>query len=166
MINMKFNYYYNVFLSHVNKYARVSDADFLEIYNLSLYDICVDFVMGVNLNIGGYPKEALDFAVIINTIGNENNAMAKSFIFSFNLILADYMNLMNMGYPLLSATKNSDEESSFNLIFDKNYKINECNAVNMNRKEEVLTLLKVYKMMKENIEGPIAKVRTIYRKDI
>jgi len=154
---------YNCFdIYNAPEIGKKKQIEFLE---ESLFDICATYIPVSKSPLTIYPNNPYEFvSLILDTM--EKNPYRKSFLESIQFIYQDLFRTLEKGTLMLFSSREASKPKEFLVTLDKKFQITEFEAINMNLKEQAITMNKLLLQMKKGELGPLPLVRTRYRKDI
>lgn len=193
MGKVDFNYFYLMFLQKFQEYLflntknkiSIKDSEeeeslfFLSNYyssskeklmacDKSLYYVCTYYMTLSDSEIKVLPKDSFELLeCILEELEKRNDREYKnSFLFSLEFIYQKYLEILNVGSPILSSEENDNKEKFLKVTLDSKYKIMGFESVNMDLLEQVKIMNKLVVMEYTHQIGPQQKVKFLYRKDI
>lgn len=193
MGKVDFNYFYLMFLQKFQEYLflntknkiSIKDSEeeeslfFLSNYyssskeklmacDKSLYYVCTYYMTLSDSEIKVLPKDSFELLeCILEELEKRNDREYKnSFLFSLEFIYQKYLEILNVGSPILSSEENDNKEKLLKVTLDSKYKIMGFESVNMDLLEQVKIMNKLVVMEYNHQIGPQQKVKFLYRKDI
>ena len=134
----------------------------------SLYYVCTYYMILSDSEIKVLPKDSFELLeCILEELEKRNDSEYKnSFLFSLEFIYQKYLEILNVGSPILSSEENDNKEKFLKVTLDSKYKIMGFESVNMDLLEQVKIMNKLVVMEYNHQIGPQQKVKFLYRKDI
>ncbi len=192
MEKVDFNYFYLMFLQKFQEYLFLNTKNKISIKDLeeeslfllsnyyssskeklmacdkSLYYVCTYYMTLSDSEIKVLPKDSFELLeCILEELEKRNDSEYKnSFLFSLEFIYQKYLEILNVGSPILSSEENDNKEKFLKVTLDLKYKIMGFESVNMDLLEQVKIMNKLVVMEYNHQIGPQQKVKFLYRKDI
>lgn len=193
MGKVDFNYFYLMFLQKFQEYLFLNTKNKISIKDLeeeeslfflsnyyssskeklmacdkSLYYVCTYYMTLSDSEIKVLPKDSFELLeCILEELEKRNDREYKnSFLFSLEFIYQKYLEILNVGSPILSSEENDNKEKFLKVTLDLKYKIMGFESVNMDLLEQVKIMNKLVVMEYNHQIGPQQKVKFLYRKDI
>ena len=192
MGKVDFNYFYLMFLQKFQEYLFLNTKNKISIKDLeeeslsllsnyyssskeklmacdkSLYYVCTYYMILSDSEIKVLPKDSFELLeCILEELEKRNDSEYKnSFLFSLEFIYQKYLEILNVGSPILSSEENDNKEKFLKVTLDSKYKIMGFESVNMDLLEQVKIMNKLVVMEYNHQIGPQQKVKFLYRKDI
>lgn len=192
MGKVDFNYFYLMFLQKFQEYLFFNTKNKISIKDLeeeslfllsnyyssskeklmacdkSLYYVCTYYMILSDSEIKVLPKDSFELLeCILEELEKRNDLEYKnSFLFSLEFIYRKYLEILNVGSPILSSEENDNKEKFIKVTLDSKYKIMGFESVNLDLLEQVKIMNKLVVMEYNHQIGPQQKVKFLYRKDI
>lgn len=148
--------------------AYATQDEKLEASNKSLYFTCLSYLSLSNSNINASSNSFKLLNDILNELEINPYRDLKykySFLTSIQFICQNYLDNLDIGFPILFNSYNNLEESYMNILLDSRYKIYKFDCLNMNLLKQTKTMVKVVLMLYNHQIGSMQNTKFVYSKD-
>ncbi len=181
-----FNFFYQMFQKEVSKgslklyrnrlqqeedeisyfdYFPLNKEEQTSIYDNALMKVCTNYITLGNVPIDILPNHPLELVDLILKTGH-HSFYQESFSKSLQFIYQVYLKNMNLGFPTLISSDDSELPPVFKVTWDHRKQITSFESININLLEQNKVMTKFLIMETRNQIGPIPKLLHYIRKDI
>lgn len=131
----------------------------------AIMEVCIDYIRICDLGIELLPKNVFELLLFILE-QSKPTTYQQSFLFSIDLICADYLEMIGAGRPVLSSSNKKSDEKYCEVTLNKENKIMDLTTINLNPLEETKIIVKMCMLIKNKEQGPLPLVKYRKRNDV
>ena len=127
----------------------------------AIMEVCIEYIRICNLEIELLPNNVFELLLLILE-QDKSNTYQQSFLFSIQIICADYLEIIDAGRPIIGSVTSELDDQFMEIVLDRKNKILDIEYTNLNLLEQTKMIVKLCTFLNSKQQGPLPLVR--YRK--
>ena len=131
----------------------------------AIMEVCIEYIRICNLEIELLPNNVFELLLLILE-QDKSNTYQQSFLFSIQLICADYLEIIDAGRPIIGSVTSELDDQFMEIVLDRKNKILDIEYTNLNLLEQTKMIVKLCTFLNSKQQGPLPLVRYRKRNDV